>query len=344
MKRKTYLDALRIIAIFFVIFNHLNGYLLYQSRGGIKMWFYMFLTMVTRINVPLFFMISGALLLERNEDINAILHKRVARIFGALVIYSALCHLAKCRMFVWPQYLSGLILGNIDGSYWFLYAYLGMLFMLPYLRRVASGFNKQDFEYWVVLHFLLLSVVPIITYMSNGMIYLNGNFQIPLVTGKAFFYLCIGYYLDKVFDIRTINWTAMVKLLLVACGGIFFSSIFTYHEGISTGQFTQNFVQLFDYVTAIVVFLFVKFLFVNKHFLERNVKMKNAICYFGSLTFGVYLLDPILKCFIYLKMQSVLNTLLPEVMISVIWCLFSMVVGGAVTCGLKKLPVFRDIL
>ena len=45
----------------------------------------MCLTMITRVNVPLFFMISGALLLKKDENIILILKKRILRI--ALVLF-----------------------------------------------------------------------------------------------------------------------------------------------------------------------------------------------------------------------------------------------------------------
>ena len=53
-ERIVYLDAMRIIAIFFVLFNHSSGYSLYQISSGPEQWIYMFITMVTRINMPLF--------------------------------------------------------------------------------------------------------------------------------------------------------------------------------------------------------------------------------------------------------------------------------------------------
>ncbi len=59
--RNAYFDALRVLAILLVIFNHLPGYSLYQTCAGPKAWLYMLITMLTRINVPLFLMVSGAL-------------------------------------------------------------------------------------------------------------------------------------------------------------------------------------------------------------------------------------------------------------------------------------------
>ena len=63
--KKPYFEYMRIVAIALVIFNHLPGYNLYTISTGYKQAIYMTITMITRINVPLFLMISGALLLGR---------------------------------------------------------------------------------------------------------------------------------------------------------------------------------------------------------------------------------------------------------------------------------------
>ena len=52
--KKAYFEMMRVMACALVIFNHLPGYMLYSISKGEKQFFYMCLTMVTRINVPLF--------------------------------------------------------------------------------------------------------------------------------------------------------------------------------------------------------------------------------------------------------------------------------------------------
>ena len=85
--KKTYFEFMRIIACALVIFNHLRGYSLYGISSGLKQFLYMTLTMITRINVPLFFMISGALLLEKQEDIKIVFKKRVSRIVIIMLLF-----------------------------------------------------------------------------------------------------------------------------------------------------------------------------------------------------------------------------------------------------------------
>lgn len=87
MERSTrivYLEYMRIVACALVIFNHSPGYTLYSVSSGIRQVFYMTLTMITRINVPLFFMVSGVLLLGKKESWRQLFKKRIIRIGGGV--------------------------------------------------------------------------------------------------------------------------------------------------------------------------------------------------------------------------------------------------------------------
>lgn len=87
IRERVYFEWMRIIACGLVIFNHLNGYTLYMISTGVKQGFYMCLTMITRINVPLFFMIFGALLLRKTEDFTTVIKKRTCRFCLVIFIF-----------------------------------------------------------------------------------------------------------------------------------------------------------------------------------------------------------------------------------------------------------------
>ena len=83
-KRDFSLELMRIIAIFFVVFIHTgdSGYFLFSTFevGSFWYWFYMPISIFSKFAVPIFFMISGAVLLKKEESITTILKKRVLRI------------------------------------------------------------------------------------------------------------------------------------------------------------------------------------------------------------------------------------------------------------------------
>lgn len=345
--RKTYLDILKIIAIFLVIFNHLPGYSLYMSSNStIKTWIYMFITMFTRVNVPLFIMASGALLLEKKERITTIYKKRVFRIIVCILLFGSICYFIKYTNNITlsiSDWFLKITSGNIEASYWFLYEYLGMLILLPFWKIVASKITKKEILYLILLHFITDSLIPIINYILqiNFNIHFIPYLKIPLVQEKFIFYLLIGYYLDNVLNISDINKKKIFLLTIGSITGILISSAFTYHQGINF-QFTQNFVQLFDYVTTITVFITIKYIFKQK--IHLNEKLKVSISKIASLIFGIYLLDPILKRLLYPTIESFLPPFIPTIFTSFIWCFISIFIGGIITFFIKKLPIMKNLL
>ena len=345
-KRKTYFDILRLVAIFLVIFNHTNGYSLYMESEGYKTWLYMFITMLTRINVPLFFMISGALLLPKDEKISIVIKERVYRFVVITIFANSLIYLIRSGI-VGANIggmISGICTGKIEGSYWYLYAYIGFLLLLPCLRKMVVNLNEKDFFWIFVLHIVFLTVIPAVNYILvvkyNLSISVSTDLKIPLVVEKSFFYPIMGYYMDKILDMSKIKMKTIVRLLGVSFIGIVISSMFTYHEGMRIG-FTQNFVHLFDYVTTISCFVTVKYLFSKRIIGERGHAL---ISLGGTLTFGMYLFDPVLKHFFYTRYTSLINDIFPSLVVALTWCIFSMIVGGLLTYILKKFPVIRKFI
>ena len=90
-----HLEIMRIVAIFFVIFNHTakNGFWLFSlyPPDSFQYWTYLFLSVFCKFSVPLFFAISGALLLGNDqESIRTVWAKRILKILVVLVAFSFL--------------------------------------------------------------------------------------------------------------------------------------------------------------------------------------------------------------------------------------------------------------
>lgn len=357
IKKKVYFEFMRIIAVGLVIFNHLPGYTLYMSSEGIKQWLYMFFTMTTRINVPLFLMISGALLLGKEEDFEKVIKKRVFRFILIIFIFETgfvllNYFLAICKSnqysFSIKNYIYGIFAGNIEISYWYLYAYLGMLLMLPFMQRIAKKMNKQDFYVLLILQFILSSFIPILNFILNRVsiesIKISDDFSVPLATFRVLFYPLIGYYIDRNINVKTLKKKDILKMIIIAFAGIFVASICTYYEGKISGGYTQNYVQLFDYLITIIVFIIVKYMFTVLWPNLSYGKTASIICIVGSLTFGIYLLDPYFRAIFYETYAQFINKIIPKFVGSIGWCIISMFLCGIVTYILKKVPVLKKII
>ncbi|MCR5746630.1 MAG: hypothetical protein K6G03_02885, partial [Lachnospiraceae bacterium] len=126
--------------------------------------------------------------------------------------------------------------------------------------------------------------------------------------------------------------------------GIAISSICTFAEGISTGKFTYNYVEMFEFVTTTAVFLLIKYAVVRLDGTKAYPVLSSAACFLGPLTFGIYLLDPFLKVLFFKGFNSFAEPLLPTLIVSFIWVLISMTFGGLLTFMIKKIPGFDKLL
>lgn len=358
MRKKTYFEFMRILACGLVIFNHHAGYWLFATTSGLKQFFYMCLTMFTRVNVPIFFMISGALLLNKTESVSCVL-KRFFRIVFTLLLFdfimllvNKLTYSAKGQAYEvsFSKLFWGFLSNSIDGTspYWYLYAYLGFLLMLPFLRKAVIGFSKSEFNILLYVHFIVWSAIPILNIILGMFgipnIQICWDFDVPFAFDKAFFYPLIGYYLEYNVDVEKMKNKNYVWLVIIGITGITISVICTYYEASQIGSYTQNYVQLFDYLSAIVVFLIIKSLVVKMSSNGQNGKLSTIISYIGSLTFGIYLFEPVLRRILFEKYELFAEPLLPTIIVTFGWIIICMLCGGILTYSLKKIPVVRKLL
>lgn len=357
--KRAYFECMRILACGLVIFNHVGGYGLYMISSGWKQIFYMCLTMITRINVPIFFMISGALLLSKKDSVQNVWKKRIPKIVEVLLLFDGIILIVYKLLAIRnhneyeisiEKYIMGFLKNELDGTgaYWYMYAYVGFLVMLPFLQRVAKELSKAEVLMLIILHVIANSFLPMINIglstigiESAG---IDSNFQVPFAFEKAFFYPLIGYYLECNVDINKLKRKYIIGLVIAGSIGIGLSNMCTYYEGITTGTFTQNYVQLFDYLTAIITFLLIKYIFVVWKPTWNDGMQGKIICTVGSLTLGIYMLDPILKVILGSGYNNWASPRFPTLLVSIGWILISMTLGGCITYIMKKIPGIRRIM
>ena len=330
--RKVYLDWIRVIAIALVLFNHLPGYALYEN-GGAGRPFYLLCTLITRINVPLLLMVSGTLLLEREEPVGKVLKHRVLRIAGALVAAYVGLYLLRAAH------------DTADAaSYWYLYAYLGYLLMLPFLRKAVRGMERSHWILLLALHGIIYTALPLINLLlpEENRLYLSADFSVPLATTQAFFYTIAGYWLDRHDGFMNTGKKTLLTALAGLAATCAAGAVFLLTTGADEGL-TPMYMTLFDWVTAFCAFLVIKRVTtVTLPGLSRG-KHAKRIAFVSSLCFGIYLFDPWLKMVLFGPYYRAAS-FLPEMIRSLVWIVISMAIGGLVTFVLKKIPGIRKLL
>lgn len=346
--RIIYLEIIRIIAAFFVVFNHTDsqGYMLYMEYtcDSWRFWVYMIPSICCKVAVPLFFCISGVLLLNRDESLKTLWKKRILRMAIDLFVFS----LAYAVFTSWKNgtdynlmdYLHQMYSSETYGHLWYLYAYIAFLISAPFLRILVKNLSNQFFLYMIVIC-MVVSLFQLIETMFGEDFAIN-KYLVPVwSTSWAMIYPCIGYYLHYRIDVKEIRrylpviWgTALLSIFIVA---ILNYVIIQFYNN------SQNANTVFVLVNCIAVFLTVRYLFENR---TINKYIENVILVLGNCTFGIYLLHIfVLQNPVFLSLRrSLLRHLSAIPMIGIwIFVLFVVAVCVVVTYLLKKIPLVKRL-
>ena len=151
--------------------------------------------------VPLFLMISGALLLNPEKEISVkkIFTHYLRRILLALLLFGtiyAVIELAVTEGGFSPDMLLQGFLNTLSGKswahMWYLYELAGLYLAAPLLRILIKNASRKVLEYGLILGFLFSSFIPFGEQLTG----FNLNFTYPF-SGIYLLYFVSGYYLLK---------------------------------------------------------------------------------------------------------------------------------------------------
>ncbi len=204
-----------------------------------------------RMGVPLFVMLTGALLLtpsKIDENLGVFFKKRFSRIGLPLIfwgiVYFAWDFLVENKPFS-PDFVIQSILTGPYLQFWYMYMLVGLYLLTPFLRVMVAHANKQLFKYFAVLWFVGTAFVPFINLLTSYKV--DGNFfLIPAFVG----YFILGAYLVNVQVHRRI-------LVALMAAGLFLTAFGTYILAWIVGGTTQYFFQ--EYVSPTTILASVAF-------------------------------------------------------------------------------------
>lgn len=289
-----YFDYIRLIAAVSVIYMHVAAGPL---RGTINYdWYAMnIVTCFAFTAVPLFFMMSGYLLLnsDKTADVTFLLKKRLPRLIFPLISWTVIAVLWRL-IFGAGLSISGFYHGMVGAiqspawiHFWYLYTLIALYILSPILYGGLKNLDKKG-HIFVFSLICILNLKTILTIISPE--WLKPFFQIDvlnqltLISGTIAIFV-LGYYLGnlkKQIPNIILIATAVITLGIIIVG--------TYKLTVEKGQFTQTFQNQFsgfEIVLASCVFLLFKQNF------NKECKLFKVIPIL-SLSLPIYLMHNIL--------------------------------------------------
>ncbi len=343
-KKKIYLEYLRIVACFFVIYHHTYIYP-EQPVGNGHVWVTLFGAVFCCFSVPLFFMISGALLLDKEESLKDLWKKRILKTVITLVVFSFLYYMRLVilgyRDFDLINFFKELYSTNWNYSYWYLYAYIGYLICLPILRNLVKNLDVACFRYIFIIAICLMGVIPTYEwFLFKREFTLNSNLKVAFFTTQCIIYPLLGYYLERKVDKEKFKkyiplaWTVNVMSILLTC-------YMSYCDYMETAEFTKTYYMCFVMINCVTIFMTFKCYFERM----KSEVWGRVVTSLGSATLGIYLLHlmarehlyGLLECF---RERWNINDVIAVLMFDTI----IFVVCYVITVVLKRIPGIKKII
>lgn len=264
-------DIMRLLAAFGVVLIHASDYcaagVLYNS--------------IARFAVPLFVIISGYYVLEKNEGIGKTLLRAVK--LYAMMLAWAVVYLAY-------DLLTGLELTGVKAALqriltqpvhlWYVYAICALYALTPVLRVIHRKAGKSEYRYCLAVTFLLGSVVTTLLRWGGSptLATMVDRMKVPTTLGFVFLYMLGGYF--RRFGTPKKLWIYALGLLGLAV--TYFGTVAL--SGDSLNDLLLSFFAPNVMASAVAVFAFIK---------GRGGK-SSAVHALSGCTLGIYLAHPLM--------------------------------------------------
>jgi surface polysaccharide O-acyltransferase-like enzyme len=315
-----------------------------MSSANVTLWWTVNVySAIARPAVPLFVMLTGALLLQPSkvtEPIGQFFRKRMKRIALPFIFWGIV-------YFIWRFYVNQevvsyeqIVTGILSGPYnhfWFLYMLIGLYLVTPILRIVITHSEWITIRYFFFIWLLGTAITPLIT--------LSGSFRLHdsvfIFTGWIGYFF-FGAYVQK---IRLHSWILYITLFFGIIGTILGTYMVTGVLGGRQGQLINDPCSICAIAASITLFLLLTNLS-PVDYRSQRVSIGKLIKYISQNTLAIYLLHVIVMEIFqkgYIGVKISLSTLNPIIEVPLITAVTLFSCLGLIYV-LKKIPYVKKII
>lgn len=295
---KNYISILNVLACIGVVILHTfeTGY-----TSDANFVFEVLIRAIAYCAVPVFFMITGATLIDYREryDTKTFFKKRLLKVIIPLIIWSIIYFIINffkgkfsindlSFKFVFEYFF----LVKTNPIFWFFVVIIGIYLAIPVISLIPQETRRKAFLYIIIITFVFNQFLPDLLYHLN----LNYNYDLkfPLTYSGWISFIFIGYYIDKyeiVKKYRVIIYVlGIIGFLTMVVPTIFIS----YHKNESCSWFDEYYDAPCVLYSA-SVFLFFKSKINNNQIVTKIMPFFNFV---APTTLGIYVLHIAIRDFL----------------------------------------------
>lgn len=296
--KKNYISILNVLACIGVVILHTfeTGY-----TSDANFVFEVLIRAIAYCAVPVFFMITGATLIDYREryDTKTFFKKRLLKVIISLIIWSIIYFIINffkgkfsindlSFKFVFEYFF----LVKTNPIFWFFVVIIGIYLAIPVISLIPQESRRKAFLYIIIITFVFNQFLPDLLYHLN----LNYNYDLkfPLTYSGWISFIFIGYYIDKYEIVKKhrviIYVLGIIGFLTMVVPTIFIS----YHKNESCSWFDEYYDAPCVLYSA-SVFLFFKSKINNNQIVTKIMPFFNFV---APTTLGIYVLHIAIRDFL----------------------------------------------
>ena len=152
-----YLDLVRALAIVLIILVHVLRKFCEFSTVGSENWnFSSPLMSIAIMGVPLFLMISGTLLLNKDIELEDFLKRRFTRILIPFFFWGLLLPIHKMIWLAEPWTFHNYVVLFIKEEYWYVWMLIGVYLAIPIINTFIQEYKMKGVEYFLIVWIFIM--------------------------------------------------------------------------------------------------------------------------------------------------------------------------------------------
>lgn len=280
-----WLDAGRVFAMFAVVLLHVSARNVAEFKvGSVPWWVGNIYDSSTRWSVPVFVMISGALLLREsyNETYRSFYVKRFRKLLAPLVFWSITYIVINQKIndkeFSFIVAIKDILTGSPYYHLWFIYMILCLYAVTPLIKKMIKNLDNRDMILLIIVSFVLAC-------STNAFKFVFGDSRTPFITtflSYVPYFLCGKIIYSNRIEINKYKLNLVFIFLVILCSiGTYITSV---KYGQSKGLYFYDYLSLTTVPTSICIMLLIKQVKIeNVHILKQA----------AMTSLGIYLIHPI---------------------------------------------------
>ncbi|HBF7094557.1 TPA: acyltransferase [Clostridioides difficile] len=356
-ERLIYLDFIKVLAIYFVCFYHYNNFNTdFLSNPSISTYLSYFIKGIASTGVPLFFMVSGALMLNRNYNLNKHIRK-IINIIILTIIWGMITLLIlspiKGNSYSIPGFVKALWTWEQDtiNHLWFLQTLVCVYILYPLIKEVYDIEGKKVLNYILIVIFIftfgnvLLNMVANIVESILGINYITNhefNFFNNFNLFRGFYAYTLVYFivgallLEKLKNDMRINVNQIIMIFIIGISTLFLYGVMMSNSNKEVYGTVWN-----GYDTIMTLLMCISIFILSYISNSKLDKLSSVVQLIGENTLGIYFVHRMVGSI--LKPYYITLTFSTSIISNLVFGIVVMAMSLIITLVLKRIPIIKSL-